>query len=457
MTIVGAAASADEKDPAASTGSADAEGDRSGERSGWYISYAVMLLTLTNALSYADRQLFAILIPPIKAEFGASDGTMGFLAGPAFITVYVLFCLPLASLADRVSRRMVLSACIMMWSVATAWCGMASTIVQLTLGRMGVGIGEAGGSPPAQSLISGVVPPHLRSTALGIFAAGTYVGVLGGMWGGASLEAAIGWRHTFFVLGAPGILLAALVWFTLPRRSAAMHAAASTPLSSVLSHCWKIPSLRLIMVGAGLMNIFSYALSVWMPSYFIRSHGLTLAEAGFWNGILASSGGLIGSLAAGLLSDRIARRNPRLQLLLPAIGFLAAFAMFVAQLLWPAGWTGQMNGATIPLVALFSLPASFFMGFWMPPAFSAVQTLAPPHMRAQAAAMLIVILFLFGGVIGPLASGYLSDGLARRHGEEALRLSLLALTVCLPLAALLFTRAAGRYQSDLAAQMSPHV
>lgn len=414
-----------------------------------YLVYIVLLLTLTNALSYADRQLFAILIPAIKAEFAAGDATIGLLAGPAFMVAYVCLSMPLARLADRGSRRKVLAMSVLLWSAATAFCGAATNLALLALGRMGVGVGEAGGSPPAQSMIAGAVPSRHRSLALGVFTTGTYIGVVAGMWGGAALVSMVGWRHTFMALALPGLLLAPLVWATCPRRPDNMRQLRGAGPGAVLLHCWQIRSFRLIALGAGTMNIFAYAASVWMPSYLIRSHGLSLVQAGAWNGLSAAAGGISGSLAAGLLADRLAARDPRFQLLVPAAGLLAAVPCFAAQLCWPAGWTASLGGATIPIVALFSLPAAFCMGLWMPAGFAAVQSLVPPAMRAQAAALLIVILFLVGGVLGPILTGAISDALAARAGQEALRYGLLISEAAILAGAMLFIRAARTYPDDL--------
>lgn len=415
-----------------------------------YVIYVVILLTLSNILSYADRQVFAILLPSIKNEFQASDAVLGLLGGPAFMVAYVLFSLPLAALADRTSRRAVLAFSVMTWSAATAWCGMASSILQLTIGRIGVGIGEAGGSPPAQSLISSTVSARNRSLALGVFTTGTYFGVVAGMWGGAALDSAIGWRDTFLVLAAPGVVIALLIYTTLPRRTGQLAVAASQSMLSVIRYCWAIRSLRCIMLGAGIMNIFTFGLSVWMPSYLMRSHGLTLMEAGFWNGVTAALGGIIGSLAGGYFADRFSEKNNKSQMLIPAIGMFCAAPFFAMQLLWPVDWVWVFRGEVVPLVALLTLPASFFMGLWMPAAFGAIQNLVRAEFRAQAAACLIVVLFLLGGTIGPIFTGFVSDYLSPIMGDEALRYAMLSSIVTLLMGGGVFLWGAGYYPKDLA-------
>lgn len=419
-------------------------------RGRYYVAYVVAILTLSNVLSYADRQVFAILLPSIKEAFQASDAVMGLLGGPAFMIAYVLFSLPLAALADRTSRRAVLAFSVMTWSAATAWCGIASNILQLTFGRIGVGIGEAGGSPPAQSLISSTVSARNRSLALGVFTTGTYLGVVAGMWGGAALDSAIGWRSTFLVLAAPGVIVALLIYTTLPRRTGQLAVAATHSMMDVIRHCWAIKSLRCIMLGAGIMNIFTFGLSVWMPSYLLRSHGLSLMEAGFWNGVTAAVGGIIGSLAGGYLADRMSAKNKKSQLQIPALGMALAAPFFAMQLLWPAEWVWHFQEETIPLVALLTLPASFFMGLWMPAAFGAIQNVVRVEFRAQAAACLIVVLFLLGGTIGPIFTGFVSDYLTPIMGEEALRYAMLSSIMTLLIGAAIFLWGARYYPNDLA-------
>jgi len=183
-----------------------------------YRFYVLMLLLAANTLSYADRHLFSILIPAIKEEFGASDSLMGLIGGPAFILSYVLLSMPLARLADRWSRRRVLALSATLWSLATAACGAAASVTQLALSRVIVGVGEAGGMPPSQSMIADLYDERRRSGALGVLASGTYFGLVLGLLGGAAVASVWGWRAAFFALALPGLPIALLVWLTGPRR-----------------------------------------------------------------------------------------------------------------------------------------------------------------------------------------------------------------------------------------------
>jgi hypothetical protein len=179
---------------------------RTGGRGAVYAVYFLIILLLANTLSYADRHLFAILLPAIKADFGASDGVMGLIAGPGFIVSYILLTMPLARLADRWSRRRVLALSAATWSLATGLCGYAAGLWHLTAARVIIGVGEAGGMPPSQSMLADLFSERRRTTAMGVLSSGTYLGILLGLAGGAAIASAWGWRAAFWTLpsGHPG-------------------------------------------------------------------------------------------------------------------------------------------------------------------------------------------------------------------------------------------------------------
>ncbi len=419
-----------------------------------YALYILVLLLLINTLSYADRHLFSILIPAIKAEFGASDALMGLIAGPGFIVAYVLFSMPMAQWADRWSRRGVLALASTLWSIATAACGAAANVATLAAARFVVGVGEAGGLPPSQSMIAGLFDERRRSGALGVLASATYFGLALGLLGGAALASTLGWRGAFVALAAPGIPLALLLWLTGPRRGAAPARTMAPPRQSMLAtlrQCWRIPSLRLLAIGVGVFNIFGYAGAIWMPAYFMRSHGMSVIAAGAWLGLGAALGGIVGSLTSGWLVDRLRVRDERWQLRVPALGFVFAFPLLALMFMLPGGVAVQLGGQSVPLVAPLSLVTGFLSALWAGPSFGAAARLVPAHLRAQATAMLVVIINIIGSALGPVAAGIVSDLLTARLGEEALRYSLLSMSVLALAGGALFWRAAVRYPVDLAA------
>lgn len=422
-------------------------------RSSAYAIYILLLMLLVNTISYADRHLFSILIPAIKAEFGASDSLMGLIGGPGFMISFVLFTIPLARLADRWSRRKVLALSAAFWSLATGLCGMAANIGQLAAARVAVGIGEAGGFPPSQSIISSLFDGKRRATALGILSAGTSLGIVLGLTGGGILAAAFGWREAFLILAAPGLPLALLIWLTGPRR--ARDAAAQTataPRSSALATMaglWSIRSLRQLAIAMGVFNIFGYAGAIWLPTYFMRSHGMTAMEAGVWLGLGVAMGGVAGAMSSGFIVDAMIRRNASWQLRVPAIGFFLATPLMAAMLLVPNGAAIDLAGTSVPVVALLSISTAFLTALWAGPSYAAAANLVQPEQRAQATAMLVVAINVLGSTVGPLLAGMVSDVLTPRYGIEGLRYSLFVMGILIPAGGFMFWRAGARYAEDL--------
>jgi MFS family permease len=419
-------------------------------RSNTYLAYVLILFTIVAILNAADRQVISVLMPFIKADLGASDTVLGFIAGPAVTIPHILLGIPLARLADRWSRRKVLAIAVATWSIFTSVSGLAANMLQLALARVAVGVGESGGTPGIQSMIAELFPASFRSTALGIYSTSAYLGVLVGMLGGAALGSYVGWRAAFFWLGVPGVLMAALCWWTLPRRGAAfVHAAESDlKLSGVLKLCWERRTLRYLALGAGTFSTFGLALATWMPSYFMRSHGMSVMEAGAWMGLLAITGGVIGTVSSGMIVDRLSRRDLRWQLRIPAIGFFAAIPLYVAQLLWPSEWVYHIAGVQVPGVVLFSFPAAFLSALYPGPFFAALVSVVPAAMRSQAVATIGIVVSIIGAAIGPLFAGSVSDYFSGTYGDNALRYALLSMTIMVLLAGLLFWRAASHYVDE---------
>jgi MFS family permease len=418
-----------------------------------YALYVLALLLAINALSYADRHVFSVLIPAIKSEFGATDSLLGLIGGPGFIVSYVLFSMPLARLADRWSRRGVLMMSATLWSAATAACGAAGGMAQLAASRFVVGIGEAGGLPPAQSMLADLFDERRRSGAMGVLSSATYIGVVLGLTGGAAIAAMWGWRWAFYALAIPGFPLALLLWLTGPRRVKAPKTLKSAPGESLWASTrrfWAIPSLRLLAIGVGTFNIFGYAAAVWKPAFFMRSHGMTMVEAGTWLGIGAAIGGVTGSMLSGFIVDRLRLRGEVWQLRVPAIAFLLAFPLFMMMYLLPGGASIRVASLHVPGVALLSILTGMMSAMWAGPAFGAAARLVKPDQRAQATAMLVVIINVIGSAFGPVLGGVVSDLLIGRFGADSLRISLMSMSVLTMLGGWLFWRAANHYPNDLA-------
>jgi MFS family permease len=385
-------------------------------RRGWY---ALGLLFVVYTINLVDRQILSVLLEPIKAELALSDSALGLLSGIAFALFYSTFGIPIAAWADRGSRRDVIALGLVVWSTATALCGSVRSFAQLFAARMGVGVGEAAGTPPAHSLISDYFPTQWRATALALYSMGGNVGIGLGYLAGGVLGDALGWRHTFLVVGLPGIALALLVRQTLrePERGAIegrRDAAPAPPLRESLAHLLQLRAYRHIGAATALYNVASYAFLAWLPSFLRRIHDLTGTELGVSYGPMLAVVGALGAFAAGSLGDWGARRDARWLTWVPALAGALATPFLIAFL-----WVADPR-----LAFLAYVPVGFLTGMWTGPTYAAVQGLAPLRMRATAAALLLFLLNFIGMGLGPLIVGALNDWLAPELGEQAIRYSL---------------------------------
>jgi MFS family permease len=413
-----------------------------------YRNYVLFILFLTYVLNFLDRQLMTILLEPIKQEFGASDTAMGFLTGFAFALFYATLGIPVARLADSWSRRNVIAISITVWSGMTALCGAATSFWQLALFRIGVGVGEAGGTPPSHSMIADYFPPQQRSTAFSLHATGTHFGVLIGMLGGAAIAEAYGWRMAFVIFGIPGVLLGVVIALTVrePLRAAAP---AHGPMWSDIKRVWQLPGFFLVACAGALTGLAGYGLGAWSPSFLIRTHGLSLMEAGLMLGIAGAIGGILGAVIGGILCDRLSQRDLRWQLWLPSLGAFASAPFMLAFVLWPEAQAWSVGGITIPVAMVFMLFGGIIAAFWIGPTYAAIQNLAPEHQRTQASALFLFMFNLIGLGLGPLVIGILSDVFAPNFGTDSLRYAMAAGLTAVLLGGVLFWRAAPLYRQHL--------
>lgn len=439
-----------ETDASASMCSASA---RISGRNGYSV-YVLMLLLMINTFSYADRHIFSILIPDIKADFGVSDSVLGLISGPGFILSYVLFTLPLARWGDQWSRRGVVAISAALWSMASAACGVATTIVQMASARVLVGVGEAGAMPSSQAMVSGMFSERTRARALGVLTSSTYIGMLVGLTGGAAIAGVWGWRAAFVALSLPGALLAIVLWLSGPGQE--KHATPSSTEKGQISWLAAIrlfcatPSLRYLALGVGVFNIFGYAGATWLPAFLVRSHGLSVVETGLWMGVGSAVGGVVGSLISGILVDISRRHDEIWQLRIPAIGLLLTFPLTVTTFLLTGGLTLELFGFAIPVVVFLMLCTSFLSALWAAPAYGAIARLIPPQQRAQAAGIMIVIINVVGSMLGPPVAGIVSDILGREFHGDSMRYSLLSMSVLILVGGLLTWKASAHYRRDLA-------
>src|SRR5262245_40350873 len=282
---------------------------------GLYAYYVLGVLVVVYIFNFIDRQILAILLQPIKEDLKISDTALGFLTGFAFAVFYTFAGLPLARLADRWVRRSLIAISLVTWSVMTAASGLSRGFTDLALARIGVGIGEAGASPPAHSLLSDYFPPEKRATAIAIYSSGIYVGVGIGFWLGGWINDAYGWRTAFFVVGLPGLLMALLVRFTVrePLRGMSEHNVTAIQVYS-LTDAWRffasLPTGRRRALAAGFHAFVAYGLGAWIPAFFVRIHHMTPGELGGWLSWITALGGGGGTFLGGWLADRWVRRQP---------------------------------------------------------------------------------------------------------------------------------------------------
>jgi len=391
-----------------------------------YARYVLGVMFLLTALNVMDRQVLAALAEPVKAEFGLSDTVMGILLGSAFGFAHFVAMVPAGRLADRGSRRNVLSGGLFLWSALTAVTGLVAAAWQLFVTRVGVAIGETVGSGPAQSLLSDYFPVDRRGGALSIHASGGTLGAMIGSALGATIGQAFGWRWAFVFFGVPGLLLAVVLLTTVrePARGATDGIDADEavpPLREVLSTMLRLRSFRHLLVAGSLNCVANYALLAWASAAMMRAHDLSLAEAGSRVGFQVMMISAIGVIVAGLITDRLGARDVRWYLWWPGIASAGAFPFLAAFLLVPD-----------PDVAfLVAMPGAFLNTMWVGTFNATVHLLARPSMRATSASLFAMVTSgLMGQGLGPAAVGFLSDVLGPAYGADSLRYALaLALAV----------------------------
>lgn len=391
-------------------------------------SYALVILTLAYTSSYLDRTIIGAVSEHIKRDLLLSDTQLGLLTGFAFAVFYATLGIPLALLSDRMNRRNIVAGAVTVWSVMTVFCGMAANYTQLLIARIGVGIGEAGSSPQSHSMIADMYAPHERSRALGFYALGVYVGGMLGFLIGAPVAEAWGWRAAFFVVGFPGLLIAALIIFTVkePQRGLAdglkhadrklqSFAETMTSLGAAFAFIWKSKACRHVVIGLTLTSFVGYGGVMFAASFLKRTHDISGLELGLILGPIVGVLGGFGALLGGYLADRMSRKDKRWNAWVIAVAkFIAAPLILLFYL---------MDDFNLALV--FYLPASVLGAFYLGPSFAMVQSVAPLAMRATVAAIMLFILNFIALGLGPLAVGMLSDYLAPDYGQDSLRYALM--------------------------------
>ena len=401
------------------------------------------MLLLVYTFNFIDRQIVGILAVPIKADLALTDTQLGLMGGLAFALFYSLLGIPIALLADRSNRTTIVGVALVVWSLMTAACGLAQNFWQLFLARLGVGVGEAGGVAPSYSLVADYFPPHQRARALGVYAFGVPIGSALGILLGGVIAAFVDWRTAFVVVGLSGVVLAPIFRLVVrePQRGrfdAAPPAPHGTSLGDVLRVLFARPSFWGLSFGASCASMMGYGIYFWLPSFLVRSYGLSLLDASLYFGAILLVGGVAGIWAGGLLADRFGESRRRMYALIPAAAFLAAIPFYAAAV--------TSHSLALSFV-LFMVPTALGL-LWLGPVTSAIQHVVPPHMRSTTSAVFLFVNNLIGLGVGTFALGAVSDALVAQHGADSLRYAILAGTGFYVVAAGLFLLSARRLEKD---------
>jgi MFS family permease len=419
-----------------------------GSLTGPYPYYVVAVIWLVMLLRLVDLQIIAVLLEPIRTEFKLSDTTLGLLSGTAFAFFYGTLGIPMAWVADRYNRRNLIAACLLLWSATTALCGMAGSAIALFFGRLGTGLGEAGGIPPSYSLTSDYFPAARRASIIAILNSAVPAGVFASYLIGGYINERLGWRATFISVGIFGALVALLVKLTVrePARGIQDGLRRDTRVPAVMetvAFLWRIRSYRHFVLASTLLTLGAMGSGIWIAAFFIRVHGMPPREVATALAFVYGIGGVAGATLGGILCDRVVRKTGDAR--------------------WYGWFSGAVSAAILPLaffVYLWPNPitallvqtgTAFLMHSWMGPCYGTIQSLVGASQRAMAAAVNLLVVNLLAIGLGPLIVGAVSDFMNARFAGESLRYSILAVVVvAYGWAAVHFILAARSLREDLA-------
>lgn len=420
--------------------------DKAPPQSRFYAWFVLLMMVLLYLVNVADRFVASGLLEEIKKTFEVSDTYMGFVIGPMFAFTYTLLAIPIARFADRHNRVRIIAAGAVCWSIFTICSGLAQTPVAFAFARLGVGIGEAAFIAPAFSLLSDYFPPKRRALAFAVLNFGVYFGQIFGLVGGAEIAEASTWRNAFLVLGAPGIILAAIAVLTIkePVRgrldedfSLANTDGSPEPFSKTLKILWSVRSFRFMTIGTALGGYASVGFGIWAPTLFARAFTLSPAAANKAYGGPAFLAGLTGALVLGFVCDRLASRDARWPFRLSAIGLMAFFtAMFVLCFV-----------SNVNLAIVLTFVAGIMAGGWVIALQSALQDLLPAKARATGTAIWMFSLTFCGLVLAVQFVGVINDLLTVHFGDQAIRYAM-AITLLPAIPAVVLILLAGRTVQD---------
>jgi predicted MFS family arabinose efflux permease len=372
-----------------------------------YRYYVLGILVVVYTMNFLDRQILAILKGPIQAELGISNSVMGVMSGITFALLYSTVGIPIASWADRSSRRMIMAWSLGIWSLFTAFCGFAQNIYHLALARVGVGIGEAGGVAPAYSMVSDYFPKHQRARALSIYSLGIPVGSAAGILFGGLIAQAISWRAAFIIVGGAGVVLAPIFFATVkdPKRGGwEVAAPVAKPKPAAFGEVFDLVSRKrsfwLLAFGAATCSICGYGVAFWLPSFLMTEYFPgDLSSTSWYYAAITFIGGCLGIVGGGIVADRLGGKSRGIYALAPALAFLCALPCFLFAVNTSSPWVA---------LPLFIIPTGLNL-LWLGPVLTAIQHLVPGRMRTTASAMFLLINNLLGIAVGYSYFGAVSD------------------------------------------------
>jgi predicted MFS family arabinose efflux permease len=408
---------------------------------------ALTLLTAISVVGFIDRIIMNVLVEPIKKQFHLSDTQMGIINGIAFALLNVAFGLIIARFAERRRRLTFVAVGTLLWSVACALCGMATSYGQLVLARVGVGVGEAVGLPSTSSVVSDYFPPERRTTAMSVLSLSPPLGAFIGAAGGSLIAQAYGWQMALLAAAVPGAILAVLLHLFVAEPMRGQHdglADADTipPMRQVITRFWHRQSMRHLLIGSAIASMVGFGLNTFLASFLTRRFGFSMAEAGLTSGLVASLPASISVFGAGWLADRMAKRDARSYALIPAITLLLSTPLYIVAI------TRDTPAAAITLLGIAALVQYCYLG----PTFGTFQNMMHPRMRATSSAFTSMVYALIGGGLGPLLMGMLSDFSKTRAPTpgEGLAMALALASVIYLWAALHYWLASRTIRQDLA-------
>lgn len=412
--------------------------------------YILLILTLVYVVNYLDRQILGILLPYIQKEFVLNDFEGGLLSGTVFAVIYATLGIPLATLADRWSRRNIIAASLATFSLMTVLSGYVSQFWQLLVTRFCTGIGEAGTGPSINSMIADLYPPEKRAGALAFYSAGLNVGLLFGFFGGGWMLEHFGWRSAFIASGAPGLLLVFLLLLTVrePQRGFVDRLAddgAAPSLWATVRHLWTLRSFRWMAVGGGMSAFGGYAGLAFIPKFLLISHHMTPVQIGVALSLLTGICGAIGTYMSGYFADRFGKRDVNWYMYVPIC------AAFIAVPFAPVFYL--VPNTTVALAA--AIGPAMMGASYLGSLYAMSQGMVPLRMRAQTIGILLFVLNMIALGLGPATVGEVSDLLHPYFGSDSLRYALMTSIITGLLGAFCYWRATKTLKADLARGSSP--